>query len=254
MDVKTFIKQMAKSPLALSSYIILSSMLFFQMITLFLGRWYHVLSMGVDIVLVVAVWIIFVTAVQKNKTVSSGGITCVYAWLLSRLIYQSIAAVACIASGIFMMVKGFGQVTSVGIAGVFMLLLGICVNGICITMCVIMMSNIKKIKMAAVNGMVYPLSKYTLPFMIATFSAEAVWLLYTTCFGYAISNGMFKLYYREYIWSDESAGAWFARLLGNAYSMANIILGFFVQGLRIAFIVLMFVWMKKYMKALHGVK
>lgn len=107
MNVQLEIKKMAKSPLSLTAYILVSTLIIVEFVNLFLGRWTSILLMLINITLVVGVWLIFATALMKNKRVSKAGLTCTYAWSLAQLIYQAIVAAIFLLTAIIFIVYGF---------------------------------------------------------------------------------------------------------------------------------------------------
>lgn len=254
MNIEIEIKKIAKSPAALTMYILFSSFVLMQFITLFTGRWESIISLCINVVLVTAFWLMFGTAVTKDKKVSRAGFTCAWAWSLSQLIYQSVVALIGIIVSIFLMVQGFKtywltyKVSVVsGVFGLILLIVCLAAQTMLILYFIILMKEINKIKGAAGFGRYVPLNKKFTIFTAMAIAAKGAYVLLFTVFGPILrysSSGLGNIVSNTY----STSAYWFAKLIYKYFSLPSTIIGFIAGGLEIAVLILSMILFNKYNK------
>lgn len=103
MTYNQYIKNLAKSPLVMTANILLSVLVFFQFIFLFIGRWIDIVEFGANVLLLVTMWMMFAKA-HSNKGKSMRSVrTCTFVFAIVRLVSLSIALIGIFVAAIYTM-------------------------------------------------------------------------------------------------------------------------------------------------------
>ena len=91
MTYNQYIKNLAKSPMILTANILLSILVFFQFIFLFIGRWIDIPEFGANVLLLVSMWMMFAKAYSKQEKSMCSVRNCTFVFAIVRLISLCIA-------------------------------------------------------------------------------------------------------------------------------------------------------------------
>lgn len=103
MTYNQYIKNLAKSPLVLTTNILLSVLVFFQFIFLFIGRWIDIVEFGANVLLLVTMWMMFAKARSNREKSMSSVRTCTFVFAIVRLISLCIALIGIFVAAIYTM-------------------------------------------------------------------------------------------------------------------------------------------------------
>lgn len=127
MTYNQYIKNLAKSPLVLTANILLSVLVFFQFIFLFIGRWIDIVEFGANVLLLVTTWMMFAKARSNREKSMSSVRTCTFVFAIVRLISLCIALIGIFVAAIYVMGNATPEGAMIGsgneIAGGLILLL-----------------------------------------------------------------------------------------------------------------------------------
>ena len=129
MTYNQYLKKLARSPLVLTANIIFSTLVFFQFLGLFLGRWIDLVEFGANVLLLVTIWMTFAKASEKQEKSMSGVRTCIFVFSIVKLISLCMAAVAVVVVAIYAMVNSstydyYFNSSAMLIGGFFLLIVG----------------------------------------------------------------------------------------------------------------------------------
>lgn len=138
MTYKQYVKNMAKSPIALTIYILFSTLVFIQFISLFVGRWIDLVEFGTNVFMVVIMWMLFAKCVAKTTKNMKPIVTCTFIWAIVKLVSIGINIIGILVTAIYTCVKS-GSTYSKGMmiaSGILLLLIGIAIYVIRMLICI----------------------------------------------------------------------------------------------------------------------
>lgn len=103
MTYNQYIKNLAKSPMILTANILLSILVFFQFIFLFIGRWIDIPEFGANVLLLVSMWMMFAKAYSKQEKSMCSVRNCTFVFAIVRLISLCIALTGIFVAAIYTM-------------------------------------------------------------------------------------------------------------------------------------------------------
>lgn len=252
MTYEQYLRKLFKSPLSLTISIIMSTMVFFQFIALFVGRWIDLVEFGANVFLVVIVWTLFARCVStKNKKLSSS-LTCTFAWTIVKLISLGMAAIGILTVGIYTCVKagksGYkGQMIA---AGLILLFIGLAIYIFRILACIYALIEIRQAKNA---GTVYVLKKNWFVILIVLAGLRLAGLILQIIYAglagkgmYVLKCGMLDLFGVYGVGRSKFAG-----LIYGSISIGSTVFVVLTDLMYIAVFVILAIIMSKYRKALN---
>lgn len=150
MTYEQYMKHIFKGPLAITSYILVSVIVFMQFIALFLGRWVDGVEFASMTLIVIIMWILFAQAVAPNKKIKSATILSgTYAWIIVKLVSCALAIAGILSAGIYMIAKSFSDFgTNAGLmaAGILLLLFGTTIYVFRLVVCIMAIKEVNAIR------------------------------------------------------------------------------------------------------------
>lgn len=254
MTYRKYINALAKSPMALTIYILFSSLVFIQFISLFLGRWIDLMENGVNIFMVVIMWMFFAKCVSKKNKNNKPIVTCTFIWTIVRLVSLGINIVGIIVAAIYTCVKS-GDTYSKGMmiaGGIILLIVGLAIYIMRVLICIKAMSECIAIKNHW--GIDYVLKSNWFTIMIIAAALRGGSMILQIIYTILARSGMGILHYGIFdfgMWEYSTDGSKFAGIIDGAIGIGSNIMVVIIDLLYIAVFVLLAVIMSKYRKAVN---
>lgn len=247
MNYNDYMKTLFKSPMAITSYVLVSTIVFFQFIALFLGRWFDLVEFGSMIVMDVTMWLLFANSINKNQPLKKNApLTCTFAWMIVKLVSLNLGALLLVISGIYTIVIAgdtWERDIAITIAGVLILLLGTAIYAARIIINIFAIKEIVNVRKGTMG--IYELNERWFPGLIilASLRGGSLLLQYIVALMFNVSLGSYIKYLYEY--------SWFAGVIGNSLRAGSNICLTVIDGCYIALFILVALMAKKYCKAVN---
>lgn len=247
MNYNDFMKTLFKSPMAITSYVLVSTIVFFQFVALFLGRWIDLVEFASMVLLVVTMWLLFAGAINKKAPLKKNTpLTCTFAWLIVKLVSLCLGALLLVISGVYVIVIS-GNVwrrdMTLAIAGVFIMLFGAVIYADRIIINILAVKEIVNIRKSPV--VVYELNEkwFAGSIILAGLRGGSLLLQYIVALLFSSSIGDYYDYFDEFDW-------FFGIIVKSLRAGSNICLTV-IDGCYIALFILTALLVKKYCKAVN---
>lgn len=247
MNYNDYMKTLFKSPMAITSYILVSTIVFFQFIALFLGRWIDLVEFASMIVMDVTMWLLFAGAINKKVPLKKNApLTCTFAWLIVKLVSLCLGALLLVISGIYVIVFAggdWGRDTALTIAGVMIMIFGTAIYAGRIIINIFALKEMINIRKGSTG--IYELNEKWLAgsIILAGLRGGSLLLQYIVSLLFSSSLGGYYDYFDEFNW-------FFGTIANSLRAGSNICLTV-IDGCYIALFILVALLVKKYRKAVN---
>lgn len=254
MTYKEYVKTLAKGPMALTIYILFSSLVFIQFISLFLGRWIDLVENGANIFMVVILWMLFAKCISKENKNKKPIVTCTFIWTIIKLVSLGIDIIGIIIAAIYTCVKS-GDTYSKGMmiaGGIILLIVGLAVYVMRVLICIKAMGECINIKNNW--GMEYVLKNNWFVMMVIAAALRGGSMILQILYAALAGSGMGMLHYGIFdlgIWGYSTDGSKFAGIIDGAIGIGSNVMVILIDLLYIAIFVLLAVIMSKYRKTVN---
>lgn len=256
MTYNQYLRKLAKSPLVLTANIIFSTLVFFQFLSLFFGRWVDLVEFGANVLLLVIMWMMFAKASSKQEKSMSGVRTCTFVFAIVKLISLCMATVAVIVVAIYTMVNSatynyYYNSSSMLIGGVLLLIFGTAFYVVRIIFASFFIVETNGIRKKPQN---YILKKNWKIGVIIFASLRGASMILQYIFTATSIRGIRIQAYEIWDYDNLSGGSGFARVIENAVDAGANVLVTIIDLLYIAFFVILVVVFNQYYKTVKNAK